>query len=179
MAARMIPSDVTHFNRSKAEKEVFRALRARLPDSVTVFYSLHRVHPGEHRAARDARVVAQGEGDFVIFDPTRGIMAIEVKGGDVRLEEGQWRQKNRQTGLEITIRPAIRASRTSQRLLERVRSKVPEASSLLFCHAIWFPECAPERKEEDLPMHCPPQIVLDEDDVGRPEAAIRRAFDSW
>jgi len=32
----MIPSDVTHFNRSKAEKEVFRALRARLPDGSLV-----------------------------------------------------------------------------------------------------------------------------------------------
>ena len=179
MAARMIPSDVNHFNSSKAEREVFRALRSRLPDSVTVFYSLHWVHPGEHRGARNTRVAAQGEGDFVIFDPARGIMAVEVKGGNIRVQEGQWRQKNRQTGLEKTIRPAVQASGTSQRLLERVRSKVPEASSLLFCHAIWFPEWTPEREEEDLPMDSPPQLVLDENDVARPEAAIRRAFEFW
>ena len=33
-----------------------------------------------------------GEGDFVIVDPGRGLLAVEVKGGTVEKRGGQWFQ---------------------------------------------------------------------------------------
>ena len=65
--ARMIPATARDFHDSPGEERVYRALRA-LPDSYTVIHSFRWLHPG---SAPDLTrgLGAQGEGDFVIFDP--------------------------------------------------------------------------------------------------------------
>lgn len=78
----MIPSDQKDFN-SPAEKDAYDALADGLSNSVTVFYSYRWLHPGEERGVKEDGGDAQGEGDFVVFDPARGVMVIEVKGGRV------------------------------------------------------------------------------------------------
>jgi hypothetical protein len=171
----MIPSSVKNFHGSKGEENVFLALRA-LPDEVTVIHSFRWLHPGQHRST-NAQVGAQGEGDFVLFDPRRGVMVIEVKGGDIWCERGEWRQQNRRTGTINAIFPEEQARATVHRIREEIQSRVPAAQSLLFRHAVWFPDGMPHR--ENLPMYCPSEIVLDEEDVGRPAAAIDRAFAFW
>ena len=92
----MVPSDVKYFNGSEGEEKVYSALQDGLSNSVTVFYSFRWLHPGEHRGVENDRIDAQGEGDFVLFDPTKGIIVIEVKGGYVWCGEGQWYQRNRE-----------------------------------------------------------------------------------
>src|SRR5436309_2718310 len=99
--ATMIPSSVKNFHGSKGEEDVFQALRA-LSDRVTVIHSFRWLHPGKHRSVT-AQVGAQGEGDFVLFDPSQGIMVVEVKGGEIWCERGEWRQRNRKTGAVLTI----------------------------------------------------------------------------
>src|ERR1700722_11474486 len=101
--AKMIPSSVKNFHGSKAEENVFLALRA-LPNEVTVLHSFRWLHPGQYRST-NVQTGAQGEGDFVVFDPRRGVMVIEVKGGDIWCERGEWRQRNRLTGAINAISP--------------------------------------------------------------------------
>lgn len=173
--ATMIPSSVKNFHGSKGEADVFQALRA-LPDGVTVIHSFRWLHPGKHRGVT-GQLGAQGEGDFVLFDPNQGIMVVEVKGGEIWCERGEWRQRNRRTGSVLTISPEEQARVTVHRIREEIQARVPAAASLLFCHAIWFPEGIPDRA--NLPMYCPSEIVFDEEDVGRPAAAIHRAFAFW
>jgi hypothetical protein len=173
--ATMIPSSVKNFHGSKGEQDVFLALRA-LPDEVIIIHSFRWLHPGKHRSVA-AQVGVQGEGDFVLFDPSQGIMVIEVKGGHIWCERGEWRQRNRKTGDVFAISPEDQARVTVHRIREEIHVRVPAAASLLFCHAIWFPEGMPSRA--NLPMYCPSEIVFDEEDVGRPAAAIQRAFAYW
>jgi hypothetical protein len=173
--ATMIPSKVKNFHGSKSEELVFLALRG-LPDGITIIHSFRWLHPGKHRSVT-AQVGAQGEGDFVLFDPTRGIMVIEVKGGDIWCERGEWRQRNRATGAVFSISPEEQAGATVHRIREEIQARIPAGTSLLCCHAIWFPEGIPDRA--NLPMNCPTEIVLDEEDIGRPAAAIQRAFAYW
>jgi hypothetical protein len=173
--ATMIPSTVKDFHGSKGEQDVFQALRS-LPDAITVLHSFRWLHPGKHRGVTaDSR--AQGEGDFVLFDPTQGVMVVEVKGGEIWCERGEWRQRNRKTREVFAIFPEAQASTTVYRIRDELQARIPAATSLLFCHAIWFPEGVPDRAE--LPMNCPSEIVFDEEDVGRPGAAIQRAFAYW
>lgn len=173
--ATMIPSTVKDFHGSKGEENVFQALRS-LPDAFTVIHSFRWLHPGKHRGTSDS-VRAQGEGDFVIFDPHQGLIVIEVKGGEIWCERGEWRQRNRKTREVFPISPEAQASATVHRIREELQARIPATSSLLFCHAVWFPEGVPDRA--NLPMNCPSEIVLDEEDVGRPALAIRRVLNYW
>ena len=54
----------------------------------------------------------QGEGDFVLVDPARGILVVEVKGGNIWCEQGEWFQQNRNTGHAQAIDPEAQASNT-------------------------------------------------------------------
>src|SRR5262249_29897763 len=123
--ARMIPTTPPTFHGSQGEERVFRALRT-LPDEVVVIHSLRWLHPGNVRALT-SQLGAQGEGDFVLFDPALGIMGVEVTGGDVWCEHGEWRQRNRRTGNTETIWPEVQASDTAHRIRHEVTEKAPEA----------------------------------------------------
>jgi hypothetical protein len=173
--ARMIPTTPRDFHDSKGEERVYRALRA-LPDSVTVIHSLRWLHPGNTRALTQ-KLGAQGEGDFVIFDPSQGVLVIEVKGGRVWCERGEWWQENRRTGQKMPIDPEKQASDTLYRLRTEVLARVPEASRLLFGHAVWFPDGAVDR--DKLPMNCTSEMTLDGESIARPEEALGRCFAYW
>ena len=62
------------FNNSYGEMKVYEALRS-LNDQYTVFYSLSWVGINEKRTI--------GEADFVIAHPSKGILVIEVKSGEI------------------------------------------------------------------------------------------------
>jgi hypothetical protein len=81
--------------KSDAEREVFSLLKARLDDPWEVFHSAGWVarHPGT--GADD------GEIDFVLVHPERGVVCLEVKGGAIGCNHGEWERR------------AIRSSRRS------------------------------------------------------------------
>ncbi|WP_420870669.1 nuclease-related domain-containing protein [Enhygromyxa salina] len=88
-----MPNSPLTFNGSEGEREVFEALRL-LSNDVYVFHSLRWIgNPSRGRRC------AQGEADFVVFDPRRGILVIEVKGGIIEVEDRRWFQTNRATGV--------------------------------------------------------------------------------
>lgn len=173
--ARMIPTVPRDFHGSQGEERVFRALRS-MPDEIVVIHSFRWLHPGNARVLT-RRLSAQGEGDFVLLDPARGVMVVEVKGGDVWCERGEWRQRNRKTSFEDVISPGTQASDTMYRIRLEVVEKVPAARDLLFCHAVWFPDGVIDRT--NLPMSYHTDMTLDAEDVARPARAIQRAFGYW
>ncbi|OEV11414.1 hypothetical protein AN219_29715, partial [Streptomyces nanshensis] len=77
---RIIPSEISSRTRSKAERDVFAALRA-LPDDQSV--ALHTVHLPKHHKKR------VGEIDFVVITPDI-LLFIEVKGGRIVQHDGKW-----------------------------------------------------------------------------------------
>jgi hypothetical protein len=171
----MIPTMPPDFHGSAGEERVFRSLRS-LPDNIVVIHSFRWLHPG-NASLLTRHLKAQGEGDFVLFDPARGVMVVEVKGGEVWCESGEWRQRNRRTGQMQTIFPETQASDTAYRIGPEVIEKVPEAAKLLYCHAVWFPDGAIDRS--NLPMNYHRDITLDAEDVVKPARAVQRAFDYW
>jgi hypothetical protein len=81
-----VPSTSERFHKSSGEAEVYTALQA-LPDSIVVIHGLRTLTRHE-----DQEQPANGEADFVILDPARGMLVVEVKGGTVRYDPGldQW-----------------------------------------------------------------------------------------
>jgi hypothetical protein len=171
----MIPAIPKDFHGSKGEERVFRALRS-LPDEIIVIHSFRWLHPGK-RFAMSRQLGAQGEGDFVLVDPGRGVLVVEVKGGEVWCEEGDWYQRNRLTGQVLPIDPEAQASNTMFRIRSEVVKRMPEAASVLFCHAVWFPDGAVDRTA--LPFSCHADMTLDSEDIAQPEGALRKVFDYW
>ena len=65
-----------------SERKVYDAIASALPSDWAAWHSLKiRTKPGQF-----------AEGDFVIADPARGVLVLEVKGGAVRKEGGVWLQ---------------------------------------------------------------------------------------
>lgn len=168
--AKMVPTHPLAFNSSDGEREVFEALRL-LPDDVFVFHSLRWVGNPSRGLAR-----AQGEADFVVFDPRRGLLVIEVKAGIIETAGRQWFQTNRATGERREIQdPEKQASTSKFRLVDEIR-KFLSSGTCLVLHAVWFPSGL---FSQPLPPNYAPEMVLDRADLERPADAIDAAFAYW
>jgi hypothetical protein len=79
------PRERPRATESKAEIAVYEALKARLPSGWYAWHSL--------RIMREDGAFA--EGDFVIANPKRGLLVLEIKGGHVEQHDGRWFQNGR------------------------------------------------------------------------------------
>ena len=95
-----IPPLPKDFHGSMGEKIVYDAFRT-LPDHYMVFHSFAWTEE-ENKSFHK-----QGEADFLVYDPSRGLLVIEVKSGEITIENEEWFQ----TGFDGRRRPA--ACRTS------------------------------------------------------------------
>jgi hypothetical protein len=110
---------------SHAEQAMYRALGKGLPGGWTAWHSL-RVR---------TRTGWEGEGDFVVAIPDRGILVIEVKGGVIEVADGQWIQN----GQVMRASPRDQAQSFVRKLGTKLRERgVREHVPFAICTA--FPE---------------------------------------
>lgn len=166
--ARFIPTVPDSFNGSKGEEDVFQALRL-LDNGYTIFHSLRWVGINNR---------TQGEADFVIIHPARGIMVIEVKSGGIEYSNGKWIQTNTSTGYSKTISPFTQAQRNQFEILERLQSSLRLGRPPLACHAVWFPSIKLKLSDK-FPPDAPRVIVFDEITLNESKKAIDSAFEFW
>jgi hypothetical protein len=94
VTARLLPDD-PHFE-SAAERLFVQTLREQLPDEAAVFCNLRLSDGSQDR-----------EADVVVAWPGVGVAVIEVKGGSVSLQRGEWRQVG--DGTDRVIHPVNQA----------------------------------------------------------------------
>ena len=115
--ARFYPTIDDDFHGSDGEIQVYQALQ-QLSDGYVVFHSFRWLgEPGQYRS--------EGEGDFIIFHPTKGILSIEVKSGGIGYEEGSWIQINRRNNSKKRINPLGQAAETQYRIQRILRQHFP------------------------------------------------------
>src|ERR1700733_1208695 len=78
----VIPEDIVH----DSERVVYEALRG-LPAGFVVLHSFPSLRPTRDLAGEPLR---EGEADFVILHPGRGLLVLEVKGGKPELMGRTW-----------------------------------------------------------------------------------------
>lgn len=78
----LYPREAPRNTKSRAEISVYESLKAGLPEGWYAWHSL--------RIMEDRGIF--GEGDFVIVNPERGLLALEVKGGNIFQKDGRWFQ---------------------------------------------------------------------------------------
>jgi hypothetical protein len=106
---------------SEAEKKVYDALKSDLPKGWVAWHSLKvRTDKGY-----------EGEGDFIIAVPHRGLLVLEVKGGNIEVNDGQWFQNSRR----MSLPPREQGYRFKNLLIKKLAEKhgYPPAHGVATC----------------------------------------------
>lgn len=128
----------------KSERDVARSLVERLPSDCTIYHSYPwlRLERNEYRP--ENQVLQEGEADFLIIWPDRGILVLEVKGGKIRFDHDsmQWYSTN-YYGKEFQIKdPFKQASKNLHAIEAIIKKKIFSNQSLPFAYgyAVCFPD---------------------------------------
>ncbi len=134
--SRMIPEFIDASVKSGAERKVFTWLKeSPKTEDWVVLYS--------ERIADHVRLI-QGEIDFLILAPNKGIFAIEVKGGQVKFSNGIWEFIDRYGNVNKKPRgPFEQASDGMFSIIKYLKEKIPNDGrlpKLLFGYGVMFPD---------------------------------------
>ena len=163
------PSITTNFHASEGEKLVYEALQ-KLNNEYRVIHSYRWLgDEAQHRS--------EGEADFLIIHPAKGILSVEVKAGGVAFRNGNWIQINRNTGTEKVMDPFGQAAESQYRVRLLLRNNY-RGTMPLIGRAVWFTSVCVD-KNLKLPPEAVQDIILDQDSLAEPEKALDAAFGYW
>jgi Nuclease-related domain/AAA domain len=145
-----------------SERKVFAALEKQLPAAWTVFHSRRVVVPSAGRGP-----ATECELDFLVVDPSRGLLGLEVKGGRVGRDENGWWQDGRP--IRSPAKQVQRAVHMLRRYLEDRRL------SLALGWGVVLPDVTcPDHVGPDLPR----TLVVDADGMRWLDRAVESLFES-
>jgi hypothetical protein len=163
----MLPSSPHYYETgSPGEAVIYGSLEKNLDDSWIAIHSFKWIKILSSNGRK-----AQGEGDFVLFNPHYGILVIEVKSGDIEYHDHEWFTTNKQ----IIQDPMEQANDTKFYIIGRLKlKKIPKVPVF---HSVWFPDV--EVDNDDLPANYNKKIVFDKKTLKAPVTHIEEAFDYW
>ena len=172
---RMVPT-LPDSDTPASERGVFDALRDGLPNDWLVLHSRRFVLPGGKDTPSE-----EGEIDFLVLDPARGLLALEVKGGEVACENGRWTSteggrvhsiedpgKQAQRGIHALDRWLLLQTKLITRLPNGMR-RIPFGFGVVLPRTI---------VRTDLGPGLPRKLVLDGRDLAAPRVALDRVFEA-
>ncbi|KAB0537053.1 hypothetical protein HNQ68_003165 [Pseudochrobactrum saccharolyticum] len=168
--AKMIPNEPVA-GTPMSERVVHTAL-SRLDDNWIVIHSVR------WQSLRNGRP-GDGEADFILIHPKRGILIVEVKGGDINVIDGEWSSTNSKTGEVSKIKnPFDQATDSKYALLEYLKYHGLPTNRISLAHAVSFP-----RRTIDPQIYlgpaAPASIVWDRPELGDPVAMVERTCKHW
>jgi Nuclease-related domain/AAA domain len=169
--AQTYPDHLDERTQSRAERTLYAAFCEQLDDSYVVFHHVGWLAHDKRKHPRD------GEADFVIAHPDRGVLVIEVKGGTIGRDgtTGRWTTTSAAGITDVIADPVEQARNSKYVLLEYL--KLALKRYIVVGHAVAFPDG--EVKSTFLGLTLPRQIVLDASDVGQLARWVGRAFAYW
>ena len=117
----LYPQKIWRPTSSEAEQKVYSALKTGLPQGWYAWHSLKIRSENSY----------EGEGDFVFAIPEAGLLVLEVKGGNITLEDGHWLQN----GKPMKTSPRDQAHRLKKLLLKELTKREchPQAHGIATC----------------------------------------------
>lgn len=150
-----------------SERRVADALQC-LPDDWIV---LHHVSWQSKRRGRQG----DGEADFVIFHPRKGMVVLEVKGGGIEVAQGRWVSTDRFGKRHDIKNPFEQATASKHALVGWLQehglgSRVRVGHAVVFPHMDAIPSLGPAAQ---------PQITFGKQDLMNVEATVARCLAHW
>lgn len=169
--AQMYPDHLDERTQSQAERTLYTAFREQLDDAYVVFHHVGWVAHDKRKHPHD------GEADFVIAHPDRGVLVVEVKGGTIRHDgkAGRWTTTSASGVTDAIADPVEQAKDSKYVLLERL--KLALGRYIVMGHAVAFPDV--EIRSTFLGLTLPRQLVLDATDVPQLERWVGQALAYW
>ncbi|RRD63899.1 nuclease-related domain-containing DEAD/DEAH box helicase [Fretibacterium sp. OH1220_COT-178] len=174
--ARMIPSreEKSDFNGSYGEEQLFHVLKEGLPPSYVVFHSIAWHHRDEKGRGR------WGEADYVIFNPARGLLVLEVKSGQISCDDtGMIVQTNTMTHEQQRIRPMQQAQKSVYIFVDLLDGELEPGQRYWIEPIVWFPSVSRETFCGHLPNEYSQENVFFEEDLKEPLKALEKAYDYY
>jgi len=168
--ARFIPDVDPERITPDSERLVYEALRD-LPKGFVVLHSFPWLRPLRDHKNEPLR---EGEADFVVMHPERGLLVLEVKGGRPELVGRTWRRD----GKELRD-PFDQARRSRYALLEAIeertsrrvnRTMLAHGDVVVFPHTLF---------STPLPVNSDPRILVDASGLSDLTHRIEEAFQAW
>ena len=125
----MIPCECDLTRRPMSERIVFDAIRKNLSDEWRVFHSFDYVT----RDSKEKRW--DGEIDFLLCHPQKGMLVVEVKGGAISYRDGKWYQEDRE------IHPFRQARNNKYAVKDLLEKSLHREIPLKLAHCVCFPSC--------------------------------------
>nr|MCU0481237.1 NERD domain-containing protein/DEAD/DEAH box helicase [Anaerolineae bacterium] len=154
VGSKILRGDGSDFAKSWSEWEFFDVLEP-LTDDYIIFHSV---------SWRGRNGGTEGEIDFLIVHPQKGVLVLEVKGGIIGVRRQgtklAWYSRKKNTPAhEYPIDPVAQARRNSQALREWLRSD-PRTKSHRYAifYAVAFPD---SEVLADIGLHIPTDIIVD------------------
>ena len=151
--AHMIPDAVREGTVSRAERRLFNRFRSELPDDCFVLHSLGLT-------GHDRKIWA--ECDFVVISPA-GIFVLEIKGGGVSCEDGEWLYTDRRGRVFRKLEGPFEQAKDAMYALRRSVEKNGELKGFLYGYGVIMPD---ETFDCDGP-EIEPRALLDRRDFHR------------
>jgi hypothetical protein len=164
--AKLIPSvEVTHFNH-ESERDVANQLVAQLPDDCLIYHSYEwlKLNNG---------TLQEGEIDFVIVHPTKGILVIEVKGGmniTFSTSQNQWLSSS------YKMKDPFHQARQNMHNLVDMLNKKLEITNFTYGYAVMFPN---SRLFGALPIGVERSVLVTLDDMPDINSKINQIYGHW
>ncbi|MFW6015636.1 MAG: NERD domain-containing protein [bacterium] len=155
---------------SNAEKKIFETLNNTLPDDWNVIHSFKWIRLNPNRGRK-----MQGEGDFIILTPEYGVLVIEVKGGGISYESGNWYSENIYGETNEIQDPVKQAEDTKYEIIRRFNKHKIKCG---VWHCVWFPDID-NISSNELPAHLNERIVLNINSLVNPFIDIKDAYLFW
>lgn len=168
-----IPPDISV---TRSERAVFEALKRNLPDEYFVYYATPFI------AAEKAE---QGEVDFIIVHPERGMLFLECKGGGIeRDHDGFWYRLKGKRREKLARTPAEQAKKQVEALITKFRKpctrlfgSIEGRFPMSYGWALAFP--LSRWDAVNIPPDVEPEIFLDQQLLDRTEELIEQAMAFW
>lgn len=152
---------------SDAELALYEAFE-KLPDEFTVFHSVKWFAKAKGSV---------GEIDFLIAHPQRGVLVMEVKGGQISIERGTWYSTSRSGRTSEIHDPCEQAERNRRALSDWLQGDV-RTSKLRYAlfPAVALPD---SRVDRDVRPDCPQDIFIDMRHLSDLAGRLHQIFDYW
>jgi Nuclease-related domain/UvrD-like helicase C-terminal domain/AAA domain len=173
--ARMIPDVAPASIKNDGERSAYRALAKQLPANWIIRH--HFPFCWKERG-----MLRDGEADFIVIAPNRGLMVVEVKGSHgFESKDGLWYRIKPDGTRELADNPFEQATKTAHRLTERIAIKAFNGRNKqdfpgTFGHLVMYPH---GRIEGPLPSSTEPVLMIAFKDMDNLRERFNSAFDQW